>query len=183
MNTDTLPSAGAIYLPLVAARGPVGVLALRPADPRRLLDPDQIHLLETFANQISVAIERARLADEAQIATVEIETERLRNSLLSSVSHDLRTPLASITGAASTLLQADGALTPEANPNGSLESIAGILNTRGNVLGIMPHPERCAEAILGNDAGKLIFLSMLDSLTKGALLGSAHRTPCTSGKG
>ncbi|MDQ3250369.1 MAG: sensor histidine kinase KdpD, partial [Chloroflexota bacterium] len=113
LNTDTLPSAGAIYLPLVAARGPVGVLALRPADARRLLDPDQIHLLETFANQISVAIERARLADEAQTATVQMETERLRNSLLSSVSHDLRTPLASITGAASTLLQADGALTPD----------------------------------------------------------------------
>ena len=111
LNTDTLPSAGALYLPLVATRGTVGVLAVRPGDPRRLLPPDQLHLLETFANGISLAIERARLADEAQNATVQVETERLRNSLLSSVSHDLRTPLASITGAATTLLQANGALT------------------------------------------------------------------------
>ena len=61
----------------------------------------------------------------------------------------------------------DGLVTPEANPNGSLENIAGVINAQGNVLGIMPHPERCAEAILGNDSGKLIFLSMLDSLTRG----------------
>jgi len=113
LNTDTLPSAGAIYLPLVATHGTMGVLAVRPGDPRRLLPPDQLHLLETFANGISLAIERARLADEAQNAIVQVETERLRNSLLSSVSHDLRTPLASITGAATTLLQTNGALTAE----------------------------------------------------------------------
>ena len=113
LNTDTLPSTNAIYLPLLATRGIVGVLAVRPADPRRLLAPDQLHLLETFANGISVAIERAHLADEAQNATIQVETERLRNSLLSSVSHDLRTPLASIKGAASSLLQAGDILGPE----------------------------------------------------------------------
>ncbi len=58
----------------------------------------------------------------------------------------------------------DGAVTPDANPNGSIENIAGIMNAGGNVLGMMPHPERCAEAILGNDAGKQLFLSMLDTL-------------------
>ncbi len=110
MNTDTLPSSGATYVPLTATRGPVGVLAIKPADPRRLLDPDQVHWLETLANQISVAIERAQLATEAQAVTVQMETERLRNTLLSSVSHDLRTPLASITGAASTLLDNGGTL-------------------------------------------------------------------------
>ncbi|HEY1014550.1 MAG TPA: DUF4118 domain-containing protein, partial [Herpetosiphonaceae bacterium] len=109
-STDTLPSASATYLPLVAARGPVGVLGVRPADEKRLLDPEQIHLLETFANQTTVAIERAHLAEEAYAAGVQVETERLRNALLSSVSHDLRTPLASITGAASTLLDAEDAL-------------------------------------------------------------------------
>lgn len=61
----------------------------------------------------------------------------------------------------------DGRLTDEANPNGSLDHIAGILNAQGNVLGMMPHPERCAEEILGNDNGRLIFLSMLDALKKG----------------
>jgi len=55
-------------------------------------------------------------------------------------------------------------VTPEVNPNGALDNIAGIINAEGNVLGMMPHPERCAEAVLGNDDGKLIFLSMLESL-------------------
>jgi len=59
---------------------------------------------------------------------------------------------------------ADGRIIPDANPNGSLDSIAGISNSAGNVLGMMPHPERSAEAILGNATGRLIFLSMLDSL-------------------
>jgi phosphoribosylformylglycinamidine synthase I len=58
----------------------------------------------------------------------------------------------------------DGQILPEANPNGSLDNIAGIRNAAGNVLGMMPHPERCAEAVLGNDTGRLIFLSMLDAL-------------------
>ena len=54
--------------------------------------------------------------------------------------------------------------TPEANPNGSLDNIAGIINPEGNVLGMMPHPERCAEEILGNQDGKLIFLSLLKAM-------------------
>jgi two-component system sensor histidine kinase KdpD len=70
-----------------------------------MLSPDQLHLLETFANQTALAIARARLAEETEQARLQIETERMRNLLLSSVSHDLRTPLASITGAASGLLQ------------------------------------------------------------------------------
>jgi phosphoribosylformylglycinamidine synthase I len=61
---------------------------------------------------------------------------------------------------------AEGAVTEAANPNGSLDNIAGICNAAGNVLGLMPHPERCAEAALGNEDGKLIFLSMLDALEK-----------------
>ncbi len=60
----------------------------------------------------------------------------------------------------------EGKVTPEANPNGSLDNIAGIRNAAGNVLGMMPHPERCAEDTLGNEAGKLILLSMLDTLRK-----------------
>ena len=59
---------------------------------------------------------------------------------------------------------ADGKVTDEANPNGSLNNIAGIRNAAGNVLGMMPHPERCAEEVLGNDVGRLLFLSMLDAL-------------------
>jgi len=58
----------------------------------------------------------------------------------------------------------DGKVMPEANPNGSLNSIAGIINAEGNVLGMMPHPERCAEDALGNEDGRSIFLSMLEEL-------------------
>jgi phosphoribosylformylglycinamidine synthase I len=58
----------------------------------------------------------------------------------------------------------DGKVTPEANPNGSLDSIAGIRNAAGNVLGMMPHPERCAESMLGNEDGRLILASMVEGL-------------------
>src|SRR5262245_6128233 len=109
-GTDTLPGAAALYLPLLGSRGTVGVLGLRPEDPRSLQAPERLHQLETFASQTALAIERARLAEEAEHAEVRAETERLRNSLLSSVSHDLRTPLASITGAASTLLEGEARL-------------------------------------------------------------------------
>ena len=104
-GTDTLPGASGLYLPLTGSRGGVGVLGVRPVDPRPLQAPEQLHQLEAFASQTALAIERAQLAEEAERAQVRAETERLRNSLLSSVSHDLRTPLASITGAASTLLE------------------------------------------------------------------------------
>jgi two-component system sensor histidine kinase KdpD len=107
LGTTTLPAASALYLPLVASRGPVGVLGIRPVDRHTLDTPEQLHQLETFANQTALAIERAHLADEAQAAEVGIETERLRNSLLSSVSHDLRTPLAAITGAVTTILDSE----------------------------------------------------------------------------
>lgn len=101
----TLPGAAALYLPLIGPRDTVGVLGVRPTESDRLDSPDELHQLETFANQTALAIERARLADEAQASEVEMERERLRSSLLSSVSHDLRTPLATITGAVSTILQ------------------------------------------------------------------------------
>jgi phosphoribosylformylglycinamidine synthase len=62
---------------------------------------------------------------------------------------------------------AGGEITPEANPNGALDNIAGITNAQGNVLGLMPHPERSAEALLGNEDGRLILLSLLDSIRSG----------------
>jgi two-component system sensor histidine kinase KdpD len=105
--TDTLPGARALFLPLIASHGTVGVLGVRSAQPRRFVSPEQQHLLETFANQIALAIERANLADQARQAQLDAETERMRSSLLSSVSHDLRTPLATITGATSSLLEAE----------------------------------------------------------------------------
>jgi two-component system, OmpR family, sensor histidine kinase KdpD len=110
LGTDTLAGASALYLPLVGSTGSIGVVAVRPIEPSRLLDPDQLLLLESLVNQVALAIERTRLSEEAQQAHVHVETERMRNAILSSVSHDLRTPLATITGAASSLLDGQGHL-------------------------------------------------------------------------
>jgi two-component system sensor histidine kinase KdpD len=114
LNSDTLPGSSALYLPLVGSKGPIGVLAVRPTLATRFLDPEQLHLLEILANQTALALERARLAEEAQQAHISVETERMRNAILSSVSHDLRTPLATITGAASGLLEEKDQIGPAA---------------------------------------------------------------------
>jgi two-component system sensor histidine kinase KdpD len=103
-GTDTLPEAEALYVPLMSSGGPVGVLGLRLADPKRPFQPEQLRLLESFANQAGASIENERLAEESEKVRVQAEAERLRSSLLSSISHDLRTPLAVITGSASVLL-------------------------------------------------------------------------------
>jgi len=109
-GTDTLPSAKALYLPLVGPEGPVGVLGIRlPQGTERLLTPDQRQLLEACAGQIGLALQRTALAEQAQRVLVQVEAERVRSSLLSSVSHDLRTPLAVIAGSASSLLESGDA--------------------------------------------------------------------------
>lgn len=105
LGSDTLPAAPALYLPLGGEEHRLGVLAVLPTHPRRVLLPEQRHLLETFAGQIGIAVERARLAESAESSRVEAETESLRNTLLASISHDLRTPLSVIAGAASTLAE------------------------------------------------------------------------------
>lgn len=110
IGTDTLPGAKALYLPLVASTGPIGVVAVRPKDAGSLLNSEPVHLLESLVNHIALALERTRLSEEAHQAHMQAETERMRNAILSSVSHDLRTPLATITGAASGLIEEHGRL-------------------------------------------------------------------------
>jgi len=114
MATDTLPAARAHYVPLEGSAGVVGVMGVRPADPRRFQEPALQHLLETFAAQAALALERALIAEQAQHEQVEAEAERLRTALLSSLSHDMRTPLGAITGAASSLLEDRGGLSDAA---------------------------------------------------------------------
>ncbi len=103
-GTDTLPGADALFLPLLGTRGAVAVLGAR-APSEGEFTTEQFQILEALASQTAAALERAQLAEAAQKARVDVETERLRNALLSSVSHDLRTPLATITGAASSLME------------------------------------------------------------------------------
>jgi two-component system sensor histidine kinase KdpD len=122
LGTDTLPAARAHYLPLPGSARRIGVLALEPANPRRLFVPEQTRLLETFASQIALALERAQLGAAAHANELATESERLRNALLSSISHDLRTPLASIVGASSSLLER-GAQVTEADRVELLQAI------------------------------------------------------------
>jgi two-component system, OmpR family, sensor histidine kinase KdpD len=101
-GTDTLAASACLVLPLKAPMRLRGVLAVQPAD-RRTLGPDQRRLLDTCASLLAISLERIHYIDVASKSTVQIETERLRNSLLSAISHDLRTPLAAMVGLADTL--------------------------------------------------------------------------------
>jgi two-component system sensor histidine kinase KdpD len=105
LGTDTLPAARGQYLPLGEEGRTVGVLGVLPSNARRVLLPEQSHLLSTFAGQIALSLERARLAEIAEASSLAAERETLRNTLLASISHDLRTPLAVMAAAGSTLAQ------------------------------------------------------------------------------
>ena len=115
LGTDTIPGSSWHYLPLNASMRTRGVLALKPDSPRLLTVPEQRRQLETFAALTAIALERVHYVDVAQQATVQIESERLRNSLLSALSHDLRTPLAGLTGLAESLQFTDPPLSDTQN--------------------------------------------------------------------
>ena len=102
-GTDTLPATDALYLPLRAPMRTRGVLAMAAERIGDLASPEQQRMLDAFAAQIALALERVHYVEIAQDALVNMESERLRNSLLSAISHDLRTPLTSLVGFASML--------------------------------------------------------------------------------
>ena len=122
-GTQTLPEAAMRYQPLKTTRGVVGVLGVKPLDPNRHLTRDQLRTLDAFANQIGLAIERASLAEQARQSEMLEITEKLQTALLNSISHDLRTPLVSITGALSSL--ADDQIVLDAAARRSLIETAG----------------------------------------------------------
>lgn len=113
-GTDTLGTAKLRYLPLKTARKTVGVLGVRSAGEGKYLGPEQRRLLEAFASLAAVAIERVQLAEAAGQVQILEATEKLQTALLNSISHDLRTPLVSITGALTTLLEDQVRLDDEA---------------------------------------------------------------------
>jgi len=102
-GTDTLPSSSTLYLPLSAPMRVRGVLAVQPRDTSRLVVPEQRRLLDTCASLLAISLERIHYINVAQDTTVQMESERLRNSLLSAISHDLRTPLSVMVGLAEAL--------------------------------------------------------------------------------
>ncbi len=113
VGTTTLPSAKAIYLPLTGVNATIGALCVIPGEAARLAYPDQMRTLEGFTAQIAVALERMMLVEESHRAWERAELEVLRNTLLSAVSHDLRTPLAAITGSATSMIEAGPSMTAD----------------------------------------------------------------------
>jgi len=103
LATGTLPSNPWHYVPLQAPMRVRGVLALQPAQARWLLIPEQVQQLDTLARQIAIALERVHYVEVAQGAVVQMESERLRNTLLAAMSHDVRTPLTALIGQAESL--------------------------------------------------------------------------------
>jgi two-component system sensor histidine kinase KdpD len=143
-GTQTLPASRALFMPLAGTGRPVGALAWFREASRPALDSDLLDLLSTLAAQISLALERARLEEERTEARIRAEHEHLRSTLLSSVSHDLRTPLSTITGATTTLL--------EPGPDASAEDQHMLLTTI--------HQESCRLQRLVNN---LLDLTRLES--------------------
>jgi len=127
-GTDTLPGNEYLYIPLRAPMRTRGVLAIRPESKRLLLIPEQRRQLDTFAALVAIALERVHYVEVAQQALVKIESERLRNSLLSALSHDLRTPLAALFGLADSL-----ALTKPALSSQQLQIAEAIRNAARNM--------------------------------------------------
>lgn len=120
-NTEKMPGATALYLPLKGAREMIGVMGV--ISTTEGFSPEQMQLLEIFASQAALAIERTHSQHAAETARIQMQTERMRSSLLSAVSHDLRTPLASIRGAATTLRSQGERLEPDVRQE-LLDSIA-----------------------------------------------------------
>ncbi len=102
-GADTLPGAKRLFLPMRTGRGPIGVIGIDGDKPGPLLTPDERRLLDALIDQSALAIERVHLVEDMDRVKRTVETERLRSALLTSISHDLKTPLAAVLGAAGTL--------------------------------------------------------------------------------
>jgi two-component system, OmpR family, sensor histidine kinase KdpD len=113
-GADTLPGAKRLFLPMRTGRGTIGVIGLDADGTGPILTPEGRRLLDALADMGALAIERVRLVEDLDRAERAAETDRLRQALLTSISHDLRTPLASVLGAASTLRDLEAALAPDA---------------------------------------------------------------------
>ena len=99
-GSDTLPGAKRLFLPMRTGRGAIGVVGIDSDKTGPLLTPDQRRLLDALIDQAALAIERVYLVEDVDRAKRTIETDRLRSALLTSISHDLKTPLAAVLGAA-----------------------------------------------------------------------------------
>ncbi len=110
-GSDTLPGAKRLFLPMRTGRGAIGVVGIDSDKPGPLLTPDERRLLDALIDQSALAIERVHLVEDMDRVKRTVETERLRSALLTSISHDLKTPLAAVLGAAGALRDLSSKLT------------------------------------------------------------------------
>jgi two-component system sensor histidine kinase KdpD len=138
LGTNTLAAADARYLPLKTAQGAIGVVGIKPnLESNEFLSPDQQRLLEALLSQVALATEAVQLADKANQAQLLRETEKLQTALLNSISHNLRTPLAAVTGALSSLRDDDQMLDADARRellNTAWEEAERLNHLVGNLL-------------------------------------------------
>ena len=123
-GSDTLPGAKRLFLPMRTGRGAIGVVGIDSDKPGPLLTPDQRRLLDALIDQAALAIERVHLVDDLDQAKRRVEADRLRSALLTSISHDLKTPLAAIIGAAGTLKS----FSSELNDQGKIDLISTVID-------------------------------------------------------
>ncbi|KWB79093.1 sensor histidine kinase [Burkholderia ubonensis] len=169
-GTDTLPATDVLYLPLKAPMRTRGVLALAQEQAADLASPEQQRMLDAFAAQIALALERVHYVEIAQDALVNMESERLRNSLLSAISHDLRTPLTAIVGFASMLSEHENGGVPAETLSSIVDAIhVEALRMSGLVTNLLDMARLEAGAVRLNRQW-----SMLEEIV-GAALGVCRR--------
>jgi two-component system sensor histidine kinase KdpD len=174
-GSDTLPGAKRLFLPMRTGRGAIGVVGIDSDKPGPLLTPDEGRLLDALIDQGALAIERVRLVEDMEGVKRSIETDRLRSALLTSISHDLKTPLAAVLGSASALRDLAGKLTDAEKA----DLLATIVNESERlnrfIANLLDMTKLEASAIVPNTAAHDLREIVATALRRAAKILAAHR--------
>ncbi|MES2255349.1 MAG: sensor histidine kinase KdpD [Pseudomonadota bacterium] len=164
-NAETLPGAKRLFLPMRTGEGLVAVAGLQRPDNRTLFTPDERRLLDALLDQTALAIERSRLVERVDEAQVLAQADKLRVAMLTSLSHDLRTPLASILGAATTLL-AGGSLYDAGQTKEFLTTIREEAERLDRFVGNLLDMSRLEAGVLGAKPEALDLFELVETAIK-----------------